>query len=368
MSPFEFAGTPPTDDVRILCRTNPKYCLVKSPCLMNLYAKMMYVHILANQLRGDKSRKKNAREELLQAQNGEVFQASETHNPVSRPALRNHAYHSLLIAEKQARVRGVFAPSINAFDFDMDGQKEYLCQLESLNAYVHARGGRIFELDVMNVYRNYCDSCQGDSGLFMDDLISVDETEILASGTIPVSRRVFSDALYQEISVDPSRQEIQLKATGLFGSLQQPVSLRKQYSFRNEEIQVQYILKNESPLSLSGTFLVEMDFSLLGTHAKQPVMAVYAHDNRQDKIISEDHFSDVSWIRIDETETGSRFTVDANENPSISIFPVSAEGQDGAKANGVNGLRLFLYWKIDLSPNFETEKMVFLKINGASNA
>jgi 4-alpha-glucanotransferase len=368
MSPFEFVGTPPTDDIRILCRTNPKYCLVKSPCLMNLYAKMTYVHILANQLRGDKSRKKNAREELLQAQNGEVFQASETHNPASRAALRNRAYHCLLIAEKQARVRGVFSPSINTFDFDMDGQKEYLCQLESLNAYVHAKGGRIFELDVMSVYRNYCDSCQCDSGLFKDDLISADETGILASGTIPISRKVFSDTLYQEISVDPLRQEIQLKATGLFGSLQQPVSLRKQYSFRNEEIQVQYIIKNESPLSLSGTFLVELDLSLLATHAKQPVMAVYAHDNRQDKIVSEDHFTDVSWIRIDETETGSRFTVDANENPSISIFPFYADGREGAKASELGGLRLFLYWKIDLSPNFETEKMVFLKINGASGA
>jgi hypothetical protein len=362
MSPFDFGESVGTNDVRILSRTSVKHLLVEDPGLLNLYAKMMYVHILVNQLRGDKSRKKNAREELLQAQNGDIFRMTEY--PGLKSMLRNHAYKSLLVAEKQTRLRGLFSPSINAFDFDMDGQKEYLAQFDSLNAYVHSLGGRIFELDGMISCRNYCDTIAANSGLFIDNIVSAEEIALLASGSIPSSRPVFSETLYQEISVESGRHEIYLKANGLFGALQQPVSLRKQYSFRNEEIQVQYILKNESPLNLSGAFLIEIDLSLVSSGAKKPLMTVYAHDNRQDRIVSTDHFTDVSWIRLDESASGTHFTIDANENPSVSVFTRTQHG-GGSDQKRVHyeSARVFLYWKVDLSPNYETEKMVFFKIN-----
>jgi len=364
MSPYDFDEVQVPDDIRILSRTSVKHFLVKSANIMNLYAKMMYVHILVNQLRGDKSRKKNAREELWRAQNSEVYRIREGQALSCTRALRSLAYKSLLIAEKATRLRGVFSPSVITFDFDMDGIKEYLCQLESLNMYVHASGGKIFEFDVFDVNRNYCDLSLPEGGLFIDHFVGSDDIAQIRTGKIPANRPVFSETLYQDVAVDPSRHEIHLKASGLYGPFQQPVTLRKQYSFRNEGIQVQYILKNDSPLNLSGIFMIELDLAIAETRHNRHIMTVYARDNRNEGSIEIGHFDDVSWMQLDDPETGVKFTLDTNENPSISVFPVTCVRTDGTHPRKApEGVRIFLYWKVDLGPNFETEKMAFLKLD-----
>ena len=354
MSPYEFNDLAIPDDIRILARTTAKHFLAKSANSMNLYAKMMYVHTLVNQLRGDKSRKKNAREELWLAQNNEAFRSGMTDDSAHMRTVRQITYRNLINAEKSTRLRGVFSPSINTFDFDMDGLKEYLSQLERYNMYVHLRGGRVFEFDVFDAARNFCDmEIPGTvAGLFIDHFITSEDLPALRSGTFRESRPVFANSLYQDLSVDPFRQEINLKANGLFGAFQQPLSLRKQYSFRNEGIQVQYILKNESPLNLSGIFMIELDLLVSEHRGRKPGLAVYARDFRKEGPLQTIHEEDVSWIQIDDAETGVKFTLDANENPSITVLPVDGEG-----------LRAFLWWKAELSPNYEMEKMVFFKID-----
>jgi hypothetical protein len=363
MSPFEFDDLHTSDDVSILARTPVKQYLVRSANVMNLYAKMMYVHTLVNQLRGDKSRKKNAREELWKAQAGEIFRLPGGEDTAKSKTLRLQAYKNLLMAEKTARVRGVFSPSINTFDFDMDGLKDFLCQLDPLNIYVHHVGGKIFELDVLNAYRNYCDIRIKTPGLFMDHFVDASDIESLRSGVVPETQSVFADTIYQDVSVDSARHEIQLKTSGYFGTFQQPLSLRKQYSFRNEGIQVQYILKNDSPLNLSGNFLIELDLAVARTRHHEPLMTVYANETRADSRITEGHFEDVSWLQLSDLDSGVRFTLDANENPSISIFPVRcADTGSLDESASPEGTRLFLSWKVDLGPGYEMEKMVFLKI------
>ncbi len=364
MSPYDFDEVQVPDDIRILSRTSVKHFLVKSANIMNLYAKMMYVHVLVNQLRGDKARKKNAREELWRAQNSEVYRIREGQAPSCSRSLRSLTYKSLLIAEKATRLRGVFSPSVITFDFDMDGIKEYLCQLESLNMYVHAAGGKIFEFDVFNVNRNYCDLSLPGSGLFIDHFISPDDIAQVRKGKITACNTVFSETLYQDVAVDPSRHEILLKVSGRYGPFQQPITLRKQYSFRNEGIQVQYILKNDSPLNLSGIFMIELDLAVAETRHNKHLMTVYAHDNRKESVIENGHFDDVSWMQLDDPETGVKFTLDANENPSISVFPVLCTTEASTHPRTViEGVRVFLYWKVDLGPSFEMEKMAFLKID-----
>lgn len=364
MAPGDFEGIHGPEEERILARTSVKHFLVKSRTIMNLYAKMMYVHILVNQLRGDKSRKKTAREELWRAQSSEVYLLPNGDTDTCHRILRNLTYKNLLIAEKSTRLRGVFSPSIITFDFDMDGLKEYLCQLESLNMYVHACGGRIFEFDVFKVYRNYCDLSLAGSGLFIDHFVGSDDIALIQQGELESVRAVFADTLYQDVAVDPTRHEIHLKANGLYGAFQQPLSLRKQYSFRNEGIQVQYILKNDSPLTLSGIFMIELDFAVSETKTKAPVMTIYTHENRQESSLTAGTFEDVSWIQITDPEAKVKFTLDANENPTISVLPVSRVGRDcGDGKNKLDGARVFVYWKVDLSPNYEMEKMIFLKID-----
>ncbi len=364
MSPYDFNEKHDALDLQIRARTSVKHFLLKSNSVMNLYAKMMYIGILVNQLRGDKSRKKNAREELWRAQNCDVYMMTGSDCFSIHRSLRTLTYKNLLIAEKATRLRGIFFPSIVTFDFDMDGLKEYLCQLESLNMYVHLCGGKIFEFDVLSVYRNYCDLPLSSGGLFIDHFIANDDLSHIFDGSIQSVKPVFSETIYQDVAVDTARHEISLKANGFFGSFQQPVTLRKQYSFRNEGIQVQYILKNDSPLNLSGVFLIELDLAIPETKLHSQIMTVYSRDNRQESKIQSGSFEDVSWMQIDDPENGVKFTLDANENPSVVVRPVlcaNPKSSDGS--TGIEGIRVFLSWKVDLGPNYEMEKMAFLKID-----
>jgi alpha-amylase/alpha-mannosidase (GH57 family) len=203
-----------------------------------------------------------------------------------------------------------------------------------------------------------------EQGLFIDYFVDQAEIDDLRAGILPRGIPVFANTVYQDVSLDSSRHEIQLKTNGYFGAFQQPLSLRKQYSFRNEGIQVQYILKNDSPLALSGNFLIELDLAVTRTRQHEPLMTVYAHDQRADSRITEGQFDDVSWIQLSDLDSGVRFTVDANENPSVSVLPITCSGSsdEGAPAR-CEGTRLFLSWKVDLGPGYEMEKMVFLKID-----
>lgn len=336
-----------------------KHALYASRAGLNLYAKMMYVHVLVNQLRGDKARKKNAREELWKSQSCAYYKTElDLPDGCEREgSQRNRAYKHLLLAEKATRLRGVFSPSIVSFDYDMDGLKEYLCQLETLNMYVHLQGGRLFEIDFFRTNRNYVDICRRHGGFFADHFLDREEVAALRDGNRIPGNPVFADKLYQDLSVDSSKLEIQLRTNGFFGPFQQPISLRKQYSFRNEGVQVQYILKNESPLNLAGSFAISVDLAISETRQNAPLVLLYTEGNRLETPVESLVRDDVEWIRIDDGETKARFVIESNENAFVTLVPYRSP--DGR----IVALRLYAHWSVELGPGYETEKMVFLKID-----
>lgn len=348
---------------------SPKHLLQARPEALRLYAKMMYVHLLVNQLRGDKSRKKNAREELWRAQDCDVW-FPQTRHPAAT-SLRSLAYKSLIVAEKTTRVRGLFFPSLSTFDFDLDGLKEYLCQLEHLNLYIHQYGGKLFELDVLGSNRNYCDlagladGCSGQTeteGLFVDHFLSDEDLETcLVNRCTRVPNGVFAENLYQETAIDSTRYEVSFRTNGHFGQFQQPLSLRKQYSFRNGAIQVQYILKNESPINLSGYFMTELDLALPAGEGTPTAVSLFSQETRIEVSPDFGTWQDVAWIQIDDTANRVKFTIEANENPSVTIASIGCT--DKCQGAGSCGLRVLLYWKTELGPGYETEKMLFVKID-----
>ena len=122
-----------------------------------MYAKMQYTHVLVNQIRGDKYRKQAAREELWRGQCHAAYWHGH-HGGIYNNRLRKHVYRSLIEAEKKTRERGIFIPSVVTIDFDMDGLEEFLYQGQDINAYVHAEGGVLFELDYLPIAWNYLDT------------------------------------------------------------------------------------------------------------------------------------------------------------------------------------------------------------------
>ena len=122
-----------------------------------MYAKMMNTHVLVNQVRGDKYKKKAAQNELWKGQSHHAYWNGAT-GGIYENALRKAVYRSLIEAEKITRATEIFAPSILSVDYDMDNRIEYLYQGSELNAYIHTRGGALFELDFLPASWNYLDT------------------------------------------------------------------------------------------------------------------------------------------------------------------------------------------------------------------
>ena len=56
--------------------------------------------------------------------------------------------------------------------------------------------------------------------------------------------------------------------------------------------------------------------------------------------------------------------MEANEVPGLIVIPVYDVKKTDADVplQLIRGVRFFFYWKTDLNPNYETEKLLFLKI------
>jgi hypothetical protein len=138
---------------------HPRRFLVDYPEANGIYAKTVHTHVLINQLKGDKSRKRIALEELWKAQDSGVFSPCKGSLPgLCRSQVRKAAYRALLEAEKITREGKPFTPSLSVFDFNLNGTGDYLFQDEKLNCYVRSRGASIFELDYLPRTWNYLDT------------------------------------------------------------------------------------------------------------------------------------------------------------------------------------------------------------------
>jgi hypothetical protein len=138
---------------------HPRSFLVDYPEANGIYAKTIHTHVLINQLRGDKSRKRIALEELWKAQDSGVFSSCRGSLPgLCHSPVRKAAYRALLEAEKITREGRPFTPSLSVFDFDLDGTGDYLFQDEKLNCYIRSKGASIFELDYLPRTWNYLDT------------------------------------------------------------------------------------------------------------------------------------------------------------------------------------------------------------------
>ncbi|MCL2880934.1 MAG: DUF1926 domain-containing protein, partial [Treponema sp.] len=135
---------------------SPRSFLISYPEAGGIYSKMVFVNLLINQLRGDKARKLNAREELWKAQGYNLFSSVDR---LYRPGLRKAAYRALVGAERITREKTKFVPSLLQLDFDFDGANEFLFQEQKINCYIRTMGAGVFELDYLPRSWNYVDTC-----------------------------------------------------------------------------------------------------------------------------------------------------------------------------------------------------------------
>ena len=263
--------------------------LIRYPESWLMYAKMMNTHVLVNQVRGDKYKKKAAQNELWKGQSHHAYWHGGS-GGIYENALRKSVYQSLIEAEKITRATEIFAPSIISVDYDMDNCNEYLYQGSELNAYIHSRGGAMFELDFLPASWNYLDTmvdreeeCSEDGALsgggggpcayqrkaFIDHFF----TEGCALGDFERGRNSeagdFVSGFYELMDLNRALPELLMRRTGSIsvGGIPRQAAIEKRFVFRPRSIDVYYKVSNLGPAELSARFGVEINLSLAARSA-----------------------------------------------------------------------------------------------------
>jgi hypothetical protein len=253
--------------------------LIDYPEANDLYAKMMFTHALISHLRGDKSRKQNAREELWKTQGYTLFSRnSGAEGDIHRAPLRKAAYKALLGAEKICRGQGKFTPSLLVFDFDFDGSPEYLFQDRNMNCYVKSGGASVFELDYLPKTWNYLDTFSGDRlrrTAFADQLTPPDYSFADARDSRSEGIRFCEKEHFRLLDMDRSHSwaDFTLPAQGeAQGAAQDSeeasylgrIEIEKRYILKQDTLRVRYALINRGTERASFKFIPRIDLSFSG--------------------------------------------------------------------------------------------------------
>ena len=355
--------------------TNIKNFLHTYQEVQYLYSRMMYVSLIVSQSRGDKIRKKSAREFLWKAQSQDSYWFLGDAG-IGCKETRGNAYKNLITSEKIVRETSKsLTDSALSFDYDMDGRKEYIIHQNDYNAFVSQCGGMIFELDLLSNTKNYCDTmCRisefdgvTDSypkRLFLDHLISFENFDNFTKDFSNTSA-VFSQIVYTEHNFDRVRKELQLTATALLGVLQQPVTLKKKFLFTQNGIQVQYILKNDSPLPLKCYFAVESNLCLSGTSNEEQLIEIISADNKEQSCPDQIYIRQdgVSLVQFTDIPNKNVFVFQPNEDAGICIQPLYISRPVNQKTEKrYQATTSSFFWKVDIPPAYELEKTLFLGI------
>lgn len=242
----------------------PRTYLTRYPEAADLYARIYFTHSQIDQLRGDKSRKHNAREELWKAQGAETFCGGAGQN-ISSFAVRSYSYRTILAAERITREKD-FKPSLLSFDFTLDRTPEYLFQEKNINCYVRSRGAAVFELDYLPKSWNYLNTFSGNSQrrcAFIDMLLP---GGFIPSGpdTFPGESRFCGDEEYEAAAVDKQK----LKAAFVLRPQKNVpfgfIEIQKTYRLEKNSLHLFYVLRNRGEEKTILCFVPLYDFSFAG--------------------------------------------------------------------------------------------------------
>jgi hypothetical protein len=256
--------------------THARQFLANYPEAGGIYSKMIHVHTLINnQLRGDKTRKRTALEELWKAQDSAIFRIGSPSTPgLIHSHVRKAAYRALLEAEKITREKGKFTPSLSVFDFDLDGQGEYIFQDDKLNCCVKASGASIFELDYLPAAWNYLDTMNSDilkpnNGerrcAFVDWLVP--------AGTVPADiglegthgARFCGNEEYEVSETDRLRRRVTFRLPPKAGFPWAEIEIGKTWQLKKNSLALEYVLKNTETKNSAFIFCPSIDLSFPGT-------------------------------------------------------------------------------------------------------
>lgn len=325
---------------------------IKYPECLNLYARSVHAGNFINLSKGDKLRKKTARELLWKAQNYIPYIDYKSFYGI---LARQNAYKIILQAEKSIKDIST-VKEFSVFDYDMDGYKEYISHFSNYSAFVSQKGGALFELDLHNSYKNYVGEKRK---LFADFLIDKENLSALESYSDCnfLENPVFQDLIYNEHKVVKTKNEVQFIVEGFYGKQKQAIQLKKTYTFYENGIQVQYILHNNSVNKINCFFGVEGNLALPLEESNNRKIEIITEEGKVSPCVDQMYIkqNDVSWVQILDTSLENEFIFELNENATLGLHPLKVEGKM------ISNCCIFL-WEVDIQPGFEIEKTIFLNI------
>lgn len=220
--------------------------LLPNKAAQRLYARMCYTQGLVNQFRGDKARKKMAKECIYMAQDTFAYDypprlsLANDLGKISGTAFlaRSQAYKSILEAERLTRSGVNFLASIHQIDYDFDGQGEIVYQGGEYNAFVSLRGGSIVDLESTSIQANLlCTEYAHDNGLFRDYFFEPDKKKSEVQAFEPLYK-------LEEISRGPFDIKLCYEGALSLGAVERPIRMCKFYSFNRDGILCRVIVQN----------------------------------------------------------------------------------------------------------------------------
>lgn len=254
--------------------THPRQFIINHPEAGGIYAKMIYVHTLINnQLRGDKTRKRTAMEEHWKAQDSGIFRLGSASSPgLFHSPVRKAAYRSLIEAEKITREKRKFTPSLSVFDFDLDGEGEYIFLDDKINCCIKNRGAGIFELDYLPAAWNYLDTLVFDESSREKVKRCSFADWLIPAKTIPDDAGIdgFKDGRFCgneefEISeIDRLRRQVIFRLPPKMNLPWGEIEILKTWQQKKNFLSVEYLLKNTGTKTQTFMFSPSIDLSFPG--------------------------------------------------------------------------------------------------------
>ncbi|MDR1105016.1 MAG: DUF1925 domain-containing protein [Treponema sp.] len=344
----------------------PRRFIIDYPESNGVYSKMMYVHTLINQLRGDKARKRTAREELWKAQGCDLY-APPPEGGIFRPGLRRAAYRALIGAEKITREKGRFNPSLLHFDVNLDGGIEYLLQDEKINSYIEPRGAGIFELDYLPKNWNYFDT------LVPRGLAGAEE--VREKGR---RRAAFTDAFLspggeaffrncgdeQFIPGEMDRGKLKIRFTlpvngeTFYGA----IGMEKTFQSRKDALAVSYVLANNGAEKTDFIFSSRADFSFPGYG--EDFVRVLRGNNVPLEGDAREGIPGVESLKFQDLKNEVQISLGSKKTFEARIVPVSAPcGLPGGTADLYQSTCVTLLLRVSLEPGQSWNNEFVLKFS-----
>ncbi|MBN2353162.1 MAG: DUF1926 domain-containing protein [Spirochaetales bacterium] len=346
-----------------------------------LYAKMMYTHLTVHQMRGDKSRKKSALEELWRGQCHYGYWHGR-HLGIYDNALRKEIYKSFITAEKYTRVKGSFLSSIITADFDFDGEPEILYQSNEMNVYIHRQNGMIFELDYIPVCWNYGDTLSRIREYYhRDGTDSFDgyPRKIFVEhffhfkkdgGASTLSDRIADvcacpGAEYQLKELKREQRQMAFFYGGCLDGRREKtlVELEKRYSFRKNTVVTDYVIRNTGEKKFAVEFGTEINLALLSALKENLKLFDSSKKTPGEIDAAAGERANVRKITVEDKLNNVLLELTSAKPCSLFNHSVYSHARENGKIRRqFQALCLFPSWGISLEPNEIWEMTLELSI------